>query len=158
MTPKGWYSTVAAWLRISRPGDVFRGPSTLPACLAAQVMCSIASTISSCASECGLPLSAWTSSASWPMRRVRWVRGDALRTPPPAASFDLVSMQYPALPEATGEAAVRALLGTVRHGGLLLAVYHALDDEHREHMKSRASTRRTMWARMTSPGCSPTSS
>jgi len=89
---------------------------------------------------------------------VRWVRGEALRTPPPAASFDLVSMQYPALPEATGEAAVRALLGTVRHGGLLLAVYHALDDEHREHMKSRASTRRTMWARMTSPGCSPATS
>lgn len=25
----------------------------------------------------------------------------------------------------------------MRHGGLLLAVYHDLDDEHREHMKSR---------------------
>jgi hypothetical protein len=25
----------------------------------------------------------------------------------------------------------------VRPGGLLLAVYHDLDDEHREHMKSR---------------------
>ena len=46
-------------------------------------------------------------------------------------------MQYPALPKATGEAAVRALLDTVRSGGLLLAVYHDLDDEHREHMKSR---------------------
>ena len=32
---------------------------------------------------------------------------------------------------------MRALLDTVRRGGLLLAVYHDLDDEHREHMKSR---------------------
>ena len=32
---------------------------------------------------------------------------------------------------------MRALLGTVRPGGLLLAVYHDLDEEHREHMKSR---------------------
>lgn len=31
-------------------------------------------------------------------------------------------MQYPALPKAAGEAAVRALLDTVRPGGLLLAV------------------------------------
>ena len=46
-------------------------------------------------------------------------------------------MQYPALPKAAGEVAVRGLLDTVRPGGLLLAVYHDLDDEHREHMKSR---------------------
>jgi len=70
---------------------------------------------------------------------VEWVCGDALRTPFPAGSFDLVSMQYPALPKAVGEAAVRALLGTVRPGGLLLAVYHDLDDEHREHMKSQGT-------------------
>ena len=68
---------------------------------------------------------------------VEWVCGDALRTAFPAGSFDLVSMQYPALPKAAGEAAVRALLDTVRPGGLLLAVYHDLSDEHREHMKSR---------------------
>jgi SAM-dependent methyltransferase len=68
---------------------------------------------------------------------VEWVRGDALQTPFPAGSFDLVSMQYPALPKAAGEAAVRALLDTVRPGGLLLAVYHDLTDEHREHMKSQ---------------------
>jgi hypothetical protein len=48
-------------------------------------------------------------------------------------------MQYPALPKAAGEAAVRALLEAVRPGGLLLAVYHDLDDEHREHMKSRGT-------------------
>jgi SAM-dependent methyltransferase len=70
---------------------------------------------------------------------VTWVCGDVLRTPFPAASFDLASLQYPALPKAAGEAAVRALLDTVRPGGLLLAVYHDLDEEHREHMKSRGT-------------------
>jgi SAM-dependent methyltransferase len=68
---------------------------------------------------------------------VEWVCGDVLRTPLAARSFDLVSMQYPALPKAAGEGAVRALLDTVRSGGLLLTVYHDLDDDHREHMKSR---------------------
>ena len=68
---------------------------------------------------------------------VEWVCGDALQTAFPARAFDLVSMQYPALPKAAGEAAVRTLLDAVRPGGLLLAVYHDLDDEHREHMKSR---------------------
>lgn len=68
---------------------------------------------------------------------VGWVCGNALQTPFAACSFDLVSMQYPALPKAAGEGAVRALLGTVRRSGLLLAVYHDLSDEHREHMKSR---------------------
>jgi SAM-dependent methyltransferase len=68
---------------------------------------------------------------------VEWVCGDALRTPFPVRSFDLVSLQYPALPQAPSEAAVRTLLGTVRPGGLLLAVYHDLDDEHREHMKAK---------------------
>ncbi len=36
-------------------------------------------------------------------------------------------MHYPALPKAAGDTAVRRLLGTVRPGGLLLAVYH--DDD-----------------------------
>jgi SAM-dependent methyltransferase len=68
---------------------------------------------------------------------VDWVRGDALETPFPARSFDLVSLLYPALPKAAGEPAAQTLLDTVRPGGLLLAVYHDLDDDHREHMKSR---------------------
>jgi SAM-dependent methyltransferase len=68
---------------------------------------------------------------------VEWLGGDALQVPLPARSFDLVSMQYPALPKAAGEAAVRRLLDTVRPGGLLLAVYHDLDEDHREHMKAR---------------------
>jgi SAM-dependent methyltransferase len=68
---------------------------------------------------------------------VEWICGDVLQTPVPAGSFDLLSMQYPALPKAAGEAAVRRLLDTVRPGRLLLAVYHDLDDEHLEHTKSR---------------------
>ncbi len=68
---------------------------------------------------------------------VNWVHGDALKAPLSARAFDLVSIQYPALPMAAGERAVRTLLDTVRPGGLLLAVYHDLDDEHRAHMKSR---------------------
>lgn len=67
---------------------------------------------------------------------VEWVCGDALRAPFPPRSFDVVSMQYPALPKAGGDTAVRHLLGTLRPGGLLVAVYHDLDDEHREHMRS----------------------
>ncbi|HEY2868040.1 MAG TPA: class I SAM-dependent methyltransferase [Gaiellales bacterium] len=70
---------------------------------------------------------------------VEWIAGDALRTPFPAGSFDLVSLQYPALPKAAGEDPVRALLATVRPGGLVLAVYHDLDHEHREHMKARGN-------------------
>jgi SAM-dependent methyltransferase len=66
---------------------------------------------------------------------VEWVRGDALQTPFPAGSFDLVLMQYLALPKA----AVRALPGTVRPSGLLFAVYHDLTDEHREHLKSQCT-------------------
>ncbi len=68
---------------------------------------------------------------------VEWICGDVLRTAFRAGSFDLASMQYPALPKAAGADAVRALLDTVRPGGLLLAVYHDLDDAQREHMKSR---------------------
>ena len=68
---------------------------------------------------------------------VEWVAGDALQSSFPSGSFDLVSMQYPALPKAAGAAAVRTLLDAVRPGGLLLAVYHDLDEEHHEHMKSK---------------------
>jgi SAM-dependent methyltransferase len=68
---------------------------------------------------------------------VEWICADVLETPFSTGWFDLVSMQYPALPKAGGEAAVKRLLATVRPGGLLLSVYHDLDDEHLEHMKSR---------------------
>jgi SAM-dependent methyltransferase len=68
---------------------------------------------------------------------VEWICGDVLQTPLPARSFDLVSMQYPALPKAAGDGAVRRLLDSVRSQGVLLAVYHDLDDAHCEHMKSQ---------------------
>ncbi len=53
---------------------------------------------------------------------VDWRTGDVLATPFPAGSFDLVSLQYPALPKASGAAALTALLDAVRPGGTLLAV------------------------------------
>jgi 2-polyprenyl-3-methyl-5-hydroxy-6-metoxy-1,4-benzoquinol methylase len=68
---------------------------------------------------------------------VHWVSGDALQTAFSPCSFDLVSLQYPALPNAAGEEPIRTLLETVRPGGIMLAVYHELNDEHREHMKAR---------------------
>lgn len=68
---------------------------------------------------------------------IDWVCGDALSTSFPLRSFDLLSMQYPALPKAAGEAAVQELLDVLRPSGFLFAVYHDLDDEHRMHMKSR---------------------
>jgi SAM-dependent methyltransferase len=68
---------------------------------------------------------------------VAWICGDARRTPFAAGSFDLLSMQYPALPKTAGDDAVQTLLGSLRPGGVLLAVYHDLDDEHREHLKAK---------------------
>jgi SAM-dependent methyltransferase len=67
---------------------------------------------------------------------VEWISGDALALDLPARSYDLVSLQYPALPRWAGDDAVRRLLDTVSPGGVLLAVYHDLDDRHREHMKA----------------------
>ena len=58
---------------------------------------------------------------------VEWMCGDVLKSPFPDGSFDLVSMQYPALPKAAGEAAMRALLDAVRPGGVRLAVHHDLE-------------------------------
>jgi SAM-dependent methyltransferase len=66
---------------------------------------------------------------------VEWLSGDALGTPLAARSYDLLSLQYPALPKAAGNDAVVTLLDSVRPGGRLLAVYHDLDHEHRAHMK-----------------------
>ncbi len=68
---------------------------------------------------------------------IEWVCGDGLSVPLRAGSFDLVSIQYPALPAAAGDPAVRALLATLRSGGILLAVYHDIDEAHLEHMKAR---------------------
>ncbi len=68
---------------------------------------------------------------------VDWRCGDVLQMRLPSGVFDLVSLQYPALPKAAGDAAVRRLLDKLQPGGLLLATYHDLSDEHFEHMKAR---------------------
>ena len=68
---------------------------------------------------------------------VEWVCGDALQLPVPGP------LVRPRVAAVSGAAQGRrrgrggTLLDTVRPGGLLLAVYHDLDDEHREHMKSQ---------------------
>lgn len=67
--------------------------------------------------------------------RVEWIRGDVLGTRFQAGSYDLVSLHYPALSKSTGESALGTLLKSVRIGGLLLAVYHDLDEEHRARMR-----------------------
>ena len=70
---------------------------------------------------------------------VAWMAGDVLAQALPEGAFDLVSLQYPALPTAAGDAAVARLLATVRPGGVLLAVYHDLDDHHRERMQEHGA-------------------
>jgi SAM-dependent methyltransferase len=67
---------------------------------------------------------------------VEWITGDVLNTPFSSGAFDLVSLLYPALPK-VGLRPVATLLQCVRPGGVLLAVYHDLHGEHREHMKSQ---------------------
>ena len=66
---------------------------------------------------------------------VDFVAGDAMKASLPSGAFDLVSLQYPALPKAAGEGAVTDLLDLIGPGGLLLAVYHDLDEDHRAMMK-----------------------
>jgi SAM-dependent methyltransferase len=56
---------------------------------------------------------------------VRWVHAALTEAALPAASFDLVSAQYPALLRTPDAAAERALLGAVAPGGVLLLVHHA---------------------------------
>ena len=65
---------MADWLAISSPEETLRAPSTFLAFLAAHAMWSMASTISSWASPCGLPVSRCERSASWAMRRVITLR------------------------------------------------------------------------------------
>jgi SAM-dependent methyltransferase len=67
---------------------------------------------------------------------VEWLVGDVLEVPFPARSFDLVSLQYPALPKAAGEHQPAGAHGFEQPPHRLLAVYHDLDHEHWEHMKS----------------------
>jgi SAM-dependent methyltransferase len=66
---------------------------------------------------------------------VRWVHADLVQAQLPAAAFDLVSAQYPALLKTPGDDAERALLAAVAPGGTLLVVHHA--DIDPEEAKAR---------------------
>ncbi|SDJ41928.1 Methyltransferase domain-containing protein [Frankineae bacterium MT45] len=56
---------------------------------------------------------------------VHWVHAELTKASLPPASFDLVSVQYPALLRTDDAEAERALLDAVAPGGVLLLVYHA---------------------------------
>jgi SAM-dependent methyltransferase len=58
--------------------------------------------------------------------RIAWARADLTATPPPAAAFDLVSVQYFPLPHRPDHTGLRALLSAVAPGGTLLFVSHDL--------------------------------
>ncbi|ASQ95739.1 class I SAM-dependent methyltransferase [Streptomyces sp. 11-1-2] len=60
--------------------------------------------------------------------RVAWTRADLTGTPPPAAAFDLVSVQYFPLAHQPDHTALRGLLDAVAPGGTLLFATHALAD------------------------------
>ncbi|WP_328609766.1 methyltransferase domain-containing protein [Amycolatopsis sp. NBC_00345] len=60
--------------------------------------------------------------------RLAWARADLTVMPLPAASFDLVSIQYFPLRREPGHAVLRGLLNAVAPGGTLLFATHALAD------------------------------
>ncbi|RJQ82094.1 class I SAM-dependent methyltransferase [Amycolatopsis panacis] len=60
--------------------------------------------------------------------RVSWARADLTTTPPPAGSFDLVSLHYFPLKRQPGHAALHCLLDAVAPGGTLLFTSHAHTD------------------------------
>jgi thioredoxin reductase len=66
--------------------------------------------------------------------KVDWIRADVTLDAPDPDRYDLVSVQYPALPRGAGDDAIPAILGAVAPGGTLLFVGHAFDrDSHRHH-------------------------
>ena len=66
---------------------------------------------------------------------VDWRHAGLLEAGLPAASFDLVSAQYPALPRTPEHAVERSLVSLVAPGGMLLVVHHA--HHTAEHDRSR---------------------
>jgi SAM-dependent methyltransferase len=65
--------------------------------------------------------------------RIAWTRADLTRTPPPARSFDLVSVQYFPLLHQPDHRALHGLLSAVAPGGTLLVVSHdPADLAHRD--------------------------
>ncbi|MDK1326713.1 class I SAM-dependent methyltransferase [Arthrobacter sp. zg-Y1143] len=61
--------------------------------------------------------------------QIAWVHSGLVEAQLAAASFDLVSAQYPALLRTADHAAEQALLQAVAPGGLLLVVHHALTSD-----------------------------
>jgi len=59
---------------------------------------------------------------------VTWVRADLMVDPPERGAYDLVSVQYPALPKQPAGVAIAAVLGAVAPRGTLLAVGHDVRD------------------------------
>ncbi|AYJ51499.1 class I SAM-dependent methyltransferase [Rhodococcus sp. P1Y] len=57
---------------------------------------------------------------------ITWLQADLSAAPPPAESFDLVSVHYFALPKANGSTAALGIAQSVASGGTLLIVGHAI--------------------------------
>ena len=103
----------------------------------------------------GSPKNGWTVTADRPCRRrSRWVVHEPLRSRPGSWSSGSAETRYrrrcrtahstsyrlqysQPCPRPPDSPRLQALVDKVRPGGTLLAVYHDLDDEHREHMKSK---------------------
>src|SRR5690606_5145575 len=64
---------------------------------------------------------------------VEWVHADVTSDAPERGAYDLVSLQYPALPSAGADATIGALLAAVAPNGTLLVVGHAFSDDDLEH-------------------------
>lgn len=81
-------------------------------------------------SRVALERAAATAAAAGPdvAGRVVWTQADLTAAPPPAGSFDLVSLQYFPLPVEPEHAALRGLLDAVAPGGTLLLGGHDLTD------------------------------
>jgi len=56
--------------------------------------------------------------------QVDWVCGDLATAQLPPGGYDLVSLQYPALPSASAQESIAALLAAVAPGGTLVVVGH----------------------------------
>ncbi|WP_040492253.1 bifunctional NAD(P)/FAD-dependent oxidoreductase/class I SAM-dependent methyltransferase [Ilumatobacter nonamiensis] len=58
---------------------------------------------------------------------------DAAVDPPPAASFDLVTIAYPSFKRDNGARTFRSILDSVARGGALFVIGHVLDEEALKH-------------------------
>lgn len=66
---------------------------------------------------------------------ITWRQGDPIAEPPPAQSFDLVSMQYFPVMKTPGDTSARGLIEAVAPGGTLLVVSHAIPKEPHQNWR-----------------------